>query len=650
MNRPQLSPRRRWIRRIVAIALAPFAGPSISTAAVGDPQIKTTHPWYPGELSCSTFERLFATQAEAYKRVTGRDVSTDEDKALASWYWRNLHFAHGEGGNQNCFAAGFKNGETNRDYWTGLFAHGFALCGTTHAQYTAEMDSLLGHARSRTVGVSGHNSFEVYLTGGPYGSGKWALLDHDISTVVYSPDGSRLLSIDEIGKDLKTLTDPRFKPDRQRGWRVAGLHDDDAKGVYDSFRSVEYLNGYAGAPPMVNLRRGESLRRYLQPGLDDGKTFVFWGMNYNTAGIPGPTRDRTWVNQPEKMYGSKNGTGAQSGRVRFANAVYTYTPDFAGGSYKEGVASEDDHTVTFRFLTPYVIGTTPANDAKWGIYDAGGRNGLVLHGSAGCGVQVSTDEGNTWSAATPMTDGLDLTDSVKGFNQYLLRFNAPAASLKDAKLSWRTVCQANVATIPHLTDGPNAITYHASGRALASVGPTKAQAEAHLVDGQMGSKMATIGIAPPTGMRLAHLYASSWNMSGAPPAPVKYQIEYSADAGHTWQPVVKDWEIIRRAPEPGDFWSQSFTYGDVELPPGLTGPIKVRFRNDGGKSYRKVEAAAAYEVMNPSPVEVTFAWTENGGAVKTASHTYDAVGKDDATWKFDAGTKVETKWVEYAGK
>ena len=38
----------------------------------GDPQTRTDHPWYPGELSCSTFDRLFATQAELYKRVTGQ--------------------------------------------------------------------------------------------------------------------------------------------------------------------------------------------------------------------------------------------------------------------------------------------------------------------------------------------------------------------------------------------------------------------------------------------------------------------------------------------------------------------------------------------------------------------------------------------------
>ena len=56
---------------------------------------------------------------------------------------------------------------------------------------------------------------------------------------------------------------------------------------------------------MVHLRSGETLRRYLRPGLEDGKTFVFWGRNYDANAIPGPTRDRTWVNQPDKMYHSK---------------------------------------------------------------------------------------------------------------------------------------------------------------------------------------------------------------------------------------------------------------------------------------------------------------------------------------------------------
>lgn len=139
-------------------------------AGPGDPQIKTDHPWYPGELAFSTFERLFATQAELYERVTGRKVATDEDKALASWLWRNTHYWHGVEGREDTWGKNFGGGDTRtREYWTGLFAHGMGLCGTTHSQWTAEMNALLGHGRGRGVGVEGHNSFEVFLTGGAYG-------------------------------------------------------------------------------------------------------------------------------------------------------------------------------------------------------------------------------------------------------------------------------------------------------------------------------------------------------------------------------------------------------------------------------------------------------------------------------------------------
>ena len=56
-----------------------LAAAGAARAGVGDPQMKTDHPWYPGELACSTFERLFKTQADLYERVTGKKVATDED-------------------------------------------------------------------------------------------------------------------------------------------------------------------------------------------------------------------------------------------------------------------------------------------------------------------------------------------------------------------------------------------------------------------------------------------------------------------------------------------------------------------------------------------------------------------------------------------
>src|SRR4051812_7344887 len=325
----------------------------VRAGGVGDPQVRSDHPWYPGELACSTFDRLFATQAALYERVTGVKPASDEDRALAAWLWRNTHYWHGEEGAEDLWGKGFTRGGDlrTREYWTGLFAHGFGLCGTTHSQWVAEMEALLGHGRGRAVGVSGHNSFEVFLTGGAYGSGKWVLLDHDISTVIFNRDGGELLSIRDVVPEWKRFTDRDHEPARQQGWLVCGLHPGDG-GVYQSFNSAEYFAGYAGPPPAVHLRRGETLRRYLRPGLEDGKTFVFWGRNYSTGGIAGPERPETWVNQPEKMHGSRDGTGYHPGQARYGNAVYTYKPDFASGDYREGVVSEDENQVTFEFNSP----------------------------------------------------------------------------------------------------------------------------------------------------------------------------------------------------------------------------------------------------------------------------------------------------------
>lgn len=220
------------------------------------------------------------------------------------------------------------------------------------------------------------------------GSGKWVLLDHDLSTVIFDQAGQALLSLAEIHPDWKRLTDRKFAQGRQHGWLVCGLAPEDGSS-YRRYQVAEYLAGYSGVPPLVHLRRGEALRRYLEPGLEDGKTFVFWGRNYYTGGIPGPERSITWVNQPEKMHGSRSGAGHHPGRARYANAVYTYRPNFADGSYREGVLQEGPDDVVFEFYTPYIIAATPATGAAWGIYEPGCRKGLVLHGRADCRMPIT---------------------------------------------------------------------------------------------------------------------------------------------------------------------------------------------------------------------------------------------------------------------
>lgn len=621
---------------------------SAARADVGDPQVSTDHLWYPGELACSTFERLQESQARVYEHVTGARPRNDQEKAIAAWLWRNTHYAHGEEGAENLWGQGFTKGmdQRTREYWTGMFAHGFGLCGTTHSQWTAEMEALFGHNRGRGVGVTGHNSFEVFLTGGPYGNGKWCLLDHDISTLIFDAKGDSLLSLAEVQKDWKRLTSRDYLPQKQHGWLVCGLHPGDGAS-YDSYQVAEYLSGYSGPPPMVHLRKGERLRRFFQPGLDDGKTFVFWGRNYNTGGIPGPERSQTWVNQPEKMHNSKDGTGYQPGQARYGNAEYLYRPNFADGSYKEGVVSEDQNHVTFEFYTPYIIGATPPNDQPWGVYDAGGRNGLVVEGEADCTVAVSVDQGANWHNGGKLRNLLDFTGMVKGHRQYFLRFAASGKALEKSNFTIRTICQCNPAILPRLKDGGTEIRFAASDQAVVSAGPNLPQAQRHVVDGKFGSRTVTMELKTPRGEEAVGIHAAAHIQSSNPPSPdVNYAIDFSLDGGKSWQPMVKDWQITRRGDEPADFWSQSFCWGSAKLKQSGGTPVRVRFQNDGGKNIARAEAHLVYRTERRDSTQVCFAWKDEGGE-HADRRTFEP--KDDdlgGVWKLPTGKGTVTKWVE----
>ena len=274
----------------------------------------------------------------------------------------------------------------------------------------------------------------------------------------------------------------------------------------------------------------------------------------------------------------------------------------------------------------------------------------MLNGKLTCPVKISIDQGRSWTAAPPSADGLDLTDLVKGCFQYWIRFEAAARDLADSGLTMRTVCQTNQALIPHLHDGKNRISFSAGGQAFVSAGPNAPQAEAHLVDGKFGSPTVTLELAAPRHEKAVRVFAMAHMASGSPPSDTIYQIDSSTDEGKTWQPVVKDWKILRRGDEPDDFWSQSMCYGDMALD-RVAGAVRLRFTNNSKKSVNRAEAHLVYEPRSSGPVEIAFAWKENGGELKKESRLYPGTpGKEDASWELKAGDNVETVWVEYRAK
>ncbi len=641
---------------VLAAGLGP-AGPA--GASVGDPQVMTDHPFHPGELSCSTFERLWATQEALYERETGRPVVTDLDRAIASWYWRNLHQFHCDLGVEDIWDDGFEHDSSRmcREYWMGLFGYGFAHCGTTHSQWCGEMEGLLGHGRARVMGVSeGHNSFEVFMTD----IDDWVLLDQNLSTIIFDEAETSLLSIRDIAAD-PTVIDNGGAPDHNRGWLISGLYYEspvsndlyapgDGYFVYREQLWREESSGYAGAPPMVRLRRGETLRRYLQPGLG-GETWAFWGRSFQADGIPGPSCDHAWVGSPELMYRATEQVPRRP-LARFANAVFTYEPGFADGSYREALVSETAEQVTLEFFSPYTIAATPpgapASWGEWDIYEDGTRNGLVVASSAiDATVQLSTDDGQTWSPPRAL-DGseVDLTDLARSHHGYQLRLNAAPAVLAEGGISIRTVCQAGVMTMPHLVAGANGVTYEATGRAVFAAGPNRDQAEAYVVEGAFDSADPIVMEVPtPRGERIVAVHAAMWVASGIPPEPtVAYAIEY--DVGGGYRPVVRDWHLANRGYDPGDSWSQSFVFGGVELAGSEASSVRVRFSNDGGMTMMKAEVYLVYEDAHDSPVRVAFGFADASGD-RVVEHEYPAGSTArDSSWTFEVDGEPTTRWVE----
>ena len=187
--------------------------------------------------------------------------TTDEQKALAAWLWRNTHYFHGEEGTEDLWGKGFTKGADHaqprildrpvRPRLRPVRHHAFAV---GRRDGGAVRPQSRPRRRRRRPQLLSRSSSPAAPTARANGSCSITTSPPSSST----SDGSALLSIAEVQRDWKHLTDRDFKPERQHGWLVCGLHPDDG-GAYQEYDVAEYLAGYAGPPPMVHLRRGETL-------------------------------------------------------------------------------------------------------------------------------------------------------------------------------------------------------------------------------------------------------------------------------------------------------------------------------------------------------------------------------------------------------
>ena len=381
----------RNCRSSVVLALASLAAllvPLRAFASSADPQLKTDHPWYPGELSCSTFDRLFATQADLYKRVTGRDVNTDEDKALAAWYWRNRTTPTARRGRTTASPPGSTRPSGTASTGPGCSPRVRPVRHDPRAVVGRDRGAARPRPRARR-----RRQRAQQLRGLP---DRWPLrrrASGRCSTTtsrrsIFRPDGGRF-AVDRRDRPGPEAAE-RSELQARAPARLAGLGactTTTRRGIRLATARPSTLRLRRPAPDGPPPARRDAAP--VPPARAGRRQDVRLLGHATTAPAASPARSATatWVNQPEKMYGSQDGTGHHDGQVRFANAVYTYAPDFAderlqGRSDRRGPRPR--HVRVLHALR-HRRARRP-NDESWGIYKPGGRNGLVLHGTATCPV------------------------------------------------------------------------------------------------------------------------------------------------------------------------------------------------------------------------------------------------------------------------
>jgi hypothetical protein len=630
-------------------------------AAVPDPQIMTDHPVYRGELACSTLDRNIADAYRVFKDRYGRQPANDSEKLVALWVWKCEHGVHSADnlvyvGPDDIEAAkeGARAGwMDNRDCQMNQFSFGFALCYSIHAQMCALVSRALGNdlKRVRCPLVEGHTPFEAFV------DGRWALADFTTGTMVFGDDG-KPVGVQEISEKLKA-GDKAWLNDPKRGGfgKFATLPYPDNWDVYSTIKDEMMLFGFNAMPIVYTLRAGESFTRYLEPGLEDGKTFMFWAKDYYNIGskpFHGPYRHDTFLDD----YPMGNGKKGHR-QVRQSNGVFEYNVPLADGRYKEGVKAEKDTiceggvlkgksadgAVIFEHVSPYVIAAWPEKrgDREWNLLKETCVDGAVVSGTAigKVPVIVSIDGGQTWKEAGTAEGQfkVDFTDAVKGRHAYMVGFGLrPDNGLKSLKM--RTVVQVGRGVFPRLKDGGTKVTYEAGGQGAIHGGPSQ-----YLADPLRRKDLETEGfrvmeIQAPGAIRFA-----SGMLRASGPGRGPWSVAFSLDGGKTWKVGLKD---VNLKPQDSGWGGGHHAYAWAEMDFSDNRSARNVLVRVGKGNICHSEIYATYQEPNTSALEVTYAWTE-GEQARQDTHKIEA-GKASDTWTVPTGRNVKTKWVRFAAK
>ena len=110
--------------------------------------------------------------------------------------------------------------------------------------------------------------------------GRWVLADFTTGLMVFDDDG-RPIGLKEIMAHTKA-NDRGWLDSSKRGgpYKLNMSPFGDHLDGYTELHGNQLLYGYNAMPIVYSLRASESFTRYLDPGLEDGQSWMFWGRDY----------------------------------------------------------------------------------------------------------------------------------------------------------------------------------------------------------------------------------------------------------------------------------------------------------------------------------------------------------------------------------
>ncbi len=595
--------------RLFVLVAALLLSAASAGAQAGDPQLRTDHPYFPGEGAMSTPARCVNLAMTTPRGTLGS--ASGRDQMIRLFLWRGEHYAHLHSpavynlpGVQPSPSA---DNPLMIDYdsMRALFSYGWGLCGTNHAQMRAFADVLGWPDRRREL--SGDTGYEVFV------DGAWRYFNTDQYTVHFlsNSPSAHFASLDQV-----IATNHRYiewNPDVGLGYPLpqANTH-----GNYQNFAGVTgtvanrslqwrdyyqnvwvvtgngnykmYGEAYSATPIVYRLRRGETFTRWLAP---DGAVAdlglagrIWWGYDAGNlgGGDASPYAQWSFVQNAPARDETPGGAEESRGQQRYGNGCFDWQPSLPNNEHLDGAAavtgtlatggspalrSTGASTLVLEHFTPYTIAARPANGSDPATPAS---DGAVVSGSAAgtVGVEVSVNAGATWSSAGTLSgvSQVDFTNSVKGRNQYLLRLSFDdGEGLNSLRL--RTVTMLSQGVYPNLQSGTTQVTYSAGNSGALDLSPDLwTSASANSTTGYV-QKVGDSGNLNPVFYASGSTYA--WQSTNSQPISVTYRITMPpvlAAAGVTWKTIHAAGNFAIRVPPPAG------AYGRVEISPSAGGP------------------------------------------------------------------------------